>query len=56
MVRNCIENFELNPLGGGFGKTKYLAWWKEGRKDGVVDGWVVAKAGLRIAYSNQKSE
>ena len=31
----------------------------EGRKDGWMDGWmggwVVGKAGLRIAYSNQKS-
>ena len=26
----------------------------EGRKDGRVDGWMGGKAGLRIAYSNQK--
>ena len=26
----------------------------DGRKDGRMDGWMEAKAGLRIAYSNQK--
>ena len=25
-----------------------------GRKEGWMDGWKVAEAGLRIAYSNQK--
>ena len=25
-----------------------------GRKEGRVDGWMEANAGLRIAYSNQK--
>ena len=25
-----------------------------GRKEGWMDGWVDGKAGLRIAYSNQK--
>ena len=28
--------------------------WMEGRMDGWMDGWKEAKAGLRIAYSNQK--
>ena len=28
----------------------------DGRVDGWVGGWVEAKAGLRIAYSNQKSQ
>ena len=27
-----------------------------GWMDGWVDGWVDVKAGLRIAYSNQKSQ
>jgi hypothetical protein len=31
------------------------ACWKEGRKEGWVGGWVDGKAGLRIAYSNQKN-
>ena len=29
---------------------KYLVWWV----GGWMDGWVVGKTGLRIAYSNQK--
>ena len=29
--------------------------WVEGWVDGWMDGWVGGKAGLRIAYSNQKS-
>ena len=28
--------------------------WVEGWMDGWMDGWQEAKAGLRIAYSNQK--
>ena len=32
-----------------------MGGWKGGRKDGWMDGWKEAKAGLRIAYSNQKS-
>ena len=31
-----------------------LGRWKEGRKEGWVEGRMEAKAGLRIAYSNQK--
>ena len=38
-----IENFELKK-----------ACWMEGRMGGWMDGWVDGKAGLRIAYSNQK--
>ena len=29
--------------------------WVDGWMDGWMDGWVGVKAGLRIAYSNQKS-
>jgi len=28
--------------------------WVDGWMDGWVDGWMDVKAGLRIAYSNQK--
>ena len=35
-------------------RTKNLAGRKEGRKDGWVDGRMDVKAGLRIAYSNDK--
>ena len=28
--------------------------WMDGWVDGWVDGWMGVKAGLRIAYSNQK--
>ena len=28
--------------------------WVDGWMDGWMDGWVGVKAGLRIAYSNQK--
>ena len=36
-------------------RAKNLAGWKDGWKDGWKEGWVAGKAGLRIAYSNQKS-
>ena len=29
--------------------------WMDGWVDGWMDGWMDGKAGLRIAYSNQKS-
>ena len=41
MVKSCVEYFELKSL-------------LDGRKDGWMDGWMNGKAGLRIAYSNQK--
>ena len=31
-----------------------LGRWMDGWVDGWMDGWVEVKAGLRIAYSNQK--
>ena len=43
MLKLYVEN--LKTLDGG---------WKGGRKEGRVDGWMEAKAGLRIAYSNQQ--
>ena len=30
--------------------------WVDGWVDGWMDGWVGVKAGLRIAYSNQKGK
>ena len=33
-----------------YSNQKYLGEWK----GGWMDGWVAGKAGLRIAYSNQK--
>ena len=40
------------------GKAGYLGEWKDGWmdgwKEGWMDGWMEGKAGLRIAYSNQK--
>ena len=35
-------------------KFENLGRWKEGRVGGRKEGWKEAKAGLRIAYSNQK--
>ena len=38
-------------------KTLVSGWmdgWKEGWVEGWMDGWMEGKAGLRIAYSNQK--
>jgi beta-glucanase (GH16 family) len=32
-----------------------LNGWMGGWVDGWVDGWMEGKAGLRIAYSNQKN-
>jgi hypothetical protein len=34
--------------------SKKLAGWVDGWVDGWVGGWMAGKAGLRIAYSNQK--
>jgi hypothetical protein len=31
-----------------------LGGWMGGWMDGWMDGWMAGKAGLRIAYSNQK--
>ena len=45
MLIICVENFG----------SKNLAGRKEGWMDGWMDGWMEEKAGLRIAYSNQKS-
>ena len=54
MVRNCVENFELKIL-NEFKLNKTLdGGWKGGWMDGWMGGWMEAKAGLRIAYSNQK--
>ena len=33
---------------------RWMDGWMGGWMDGWVDGWVDGKAGLRIAYSNQK--
>ena len=32
----------------------WMDGWMGGWKDGWMDGWMDGKAGLRIAYSNQK--
>ena len=41
-------------------KSKALDGWVDGWVDGWMDGWVDgskdSKAGLKIAYSNQKSK
>ena len=37
-----------------FRAEKYGTGWMGGWMDGWVDGWVDGRAGLRIAYSNQK--
>ena len=37
------KNYEVN-----------LGRWMDGRMGGWMGGWMEAKAGLRIAYSNQK--
>ena len=37
-----------------FVPKRRVGGWKEGRKGGWMDGWMDGKAGLRIAYSNQK--
>ena len=38
-----------------YSNQKNLGEWKGGWMDGWVGGWMDGKAGLRIAYSNQKS-
>ena len=35
-------------------QRKNLGEWMDGWMDGWVGGWMDGKAGLRIAYSNQK--
>ena len=32
----------------------WMRGWMDACMDGWMDGWVKVKAGLRIAYSNQK--
>ena len=60
MLNMCVES-ELDIVGNtllgvkdclqqSISHRKYLA----GRKEGWMGGWMEAKAGLRIAYSNQK--
>ena len=48
MFKLCVENYDWKIL-----KTKKPCG-VEGRVDGWMDGWMNGKAGLRIAYSNQK--
>ena len=43
----CVENYEQKIL-----KTLDGAGWMDGR----MGGWMEAKAGLRIAYSNQQKK
>ena len=51
MERNYVENFELKILYAFKLKAiKNLGEWM----DGWMGGWMEGKAGLRIAYSNQK--
>ena len=33
----------------------WMDWWMGGWVDGWMDGWMEGRAGLRIAYSNQRS-
>ena len=50
MLNMCVKS-ELDIIGNTLlSRRKYLA----GRKGGWMGGWMEAKAGLRIAYSNQK--
>ena len=35
-------------------RKKLAGWMETGWMDGWVGGWMDGKAGLRIAYSNQK--
>ena len=37
-----------------YSNQKNLGEWKDGWVDGWMGGWMDGKAGLRIAYSNQK--
>ena len=37
-------------------KEGWMDGRKEGWKDGRMEGWMEGKAGLRIAYSNQKEK
>ena len=48
MVRICVDNFERVV------KSLLDGNWMGGWMDGWMDGWMEGKAGLRIAYSNQK--
>ena len=48
---NQSTDFETRAL---FSSVKKLGHWMGGWMDGWVDGWMDGKAGLRIAYSNQK--
>ena len=50
-----LECFSHSPI-YLLSRRKYLAWWMDGWMDGWVGGWVEAKAGLRIAYSNQQKQ
>jgi hypothetical protein len=48
---NFIKNNEIFII---YNKKTLVSGWKEGWKDGWMDGRMEGKAGLRIAYSNQK--
>ena len=49
MVKICVDNFERVV------KSLLETGWMDGWMDGWMGGWMEGKAGLRIAYSNQKS-
>ena len=60
MLNMCVES-ELDIV-GNIKNVEYVrrewAWYRRkylaGRVDGWMGGWMEAKAGLRIAYNNQK--
>ena len=47
---NSYSNLAVSP----FCAKKYGPGWMNGWVGGWVGGWICGKAGLRIAYSNQK--
>ena len=52
-IKFLIENVDIVRY--AYSNQKNLGEWVEGWMGGWMDGWVDGKAGLRIAYSNQKS-
>ena len=60
MLNLCVENYKLKflkilVLSENFENLgRWMEGWMDGWMGGWLGGWMEAKAGLRIAYSNQK--
>ena len=54
MVSFCVKKYEVKILSREKLKYNIESKKKPWTVDGWMGGWVEAKAGLRIAYSNQK--